>query len=62
MQMAVNAFLDHSLSRGRDMVLGLNDNYAVGLSTSWTAPTRAVSKMINRCSEMRRRQALDAVP
>jgi DNA-binding SARP family transcriptional activator/basic membrane lipoprotein Med (substrate-binding protein (PBP1-ABC) superfamily) len=62
MRVAVQQFFDHSLPPGRDLVLGLNDDYAVGLSTSWTAPSEAVSKMIDRCSDIRRRQSLEFVP
>jgi DNA-binding SARP family transcriptional activator/basic membrane lipoprotein Med (substrate-binding protein (PBP1-ABC) superfamily) len=62
MQLALTRFLDRDLPLGQDMVLGLNDNYAVGLSTSWTAPTEAVSRMIDRCSEIRRQQSLGTAP
>jgi DNA-binding SARP family transcriptional activator/basic membrane lipoprotein Med (substrate-binding protein (PBP1-ABC) superfamily) len=57
---ALTRFLEHSLPRGSDLVLGLNDNYAIGLSTSWAAPEAAVSKMIDRCSTIRRRAYVDA--
>lgn len=57
---ALNGFLDHTLPWGDDLVLDLNDNYAVGLTTSWAAPEEAVSKMIERCSEIRRHLSIDA--
>jgi len=41
-------------------VLRLNDNYAVGLTTSWKVPSAAVSKMIERCSTIRRRAYTEA--
>jgi basic membrane lipoprotein Med (substrate-binding protein (PBP1-ABC) superfamily) len=58
-ELAVNLvlrrFAQDTLPAGRDLVLRLNDNYAVGLTTSWKAPSAAVSKMIERCSTIRRR-------
>ncbi|OAI54146.1 hypothetical protein AYO48_01280 [Gaiella sp. SCGC AG-212-M14] len=53
-------FTQGSLPAGRDVLLRLNDNYAVGLSTSWKAPDEAVSKMIDRCSTIRRRAYAEA--
>jgi hypothetical protein len=58
-ELAVNLvlrrFSQGTLPAGRDLVLRLNDDYAVGLTTSWKAPSAAVSKMIERCSTIRRR-------
>jgi DNA-binding SARP family transcriptional activator/basic membrane lipoprotein Med (substrate-binding protein (PBP1-ABC) superfamily) len=53
--LVLKRFAERSLPAGRDLVLRLNDNYAVGLTTSWKAPSAAVSKMIERCSTIRRR-------
>jgi DNA-binding SARP family transcriptional activator/basic membrane lipoprotein Med (substrate-binding protein (PBP1-ABC) superfamily) len=63
-ELAVNLvlrrFAQGTLPAGRDLVLRLNDNYAVGLTTSWKAPSAAVSKMIERCSTIRRRAYAEA--
>jgi basic membrane protein A and related proteins len=53
--LVLRRFAQGTLPAGRDLVLRLNDNYGVGLSTSWKAPSAAVSKMIERCSTIRRR-------
>src|SRR5947199_4924360 len=53
--LVLRRFAQRTLPAGRDLVLRLNDNYAVGLSTSWKAPSAAVSKMIERCSTIRLR-------
>jgi DNA-binding SARP family transcriptional activator/basic membrane lipoprotein Med (substrate-binding protein (PBP1-ABC) superfamily) len=55
--LVLKRFAERSLPAGRDLVLRLNDNYAVGLTTSWKAPSAAVSKMIDHCSTIRRRAA-----
>ena len=53
-------FAQGTLPVGRDLVLRLNDNYAVGLTTSWKAPSAAVSKMIEHCTTIRRRAYTEA--
>lgn len=53
--LAVSTFLLRALPPGRDLVLRLNDDYAVDLSMSYRAPTMALSKTIERCSSIRRR-------
>jgi CTP:molybdopterin cytidylyltransferase MocA len=60
--LALRRFAQHTLPAGRDLVMRLNDDYAVGLSTSWKAPSPAVSKMIERCSTIRRRAAAAEAP
>jgi basic membrane protein A len=63
-ELAVNLvlrrFAQGTLPAGQELVLRLNDNYAVGLTTSWKAPSAAVSKMIERCSTIRRRAYAEA--
>jgi basic membrane lipoprotein Med (substrate-binding protein (PBP1-ABC) superfamily) len=55
MDNALTRFLERSLPQGKDLVLGLNDNYAVGMTTSFRTPGPAVSRMVARCTEIRRR-------
>jgi DNA-binding SARP family transcriptional activator/basic membrane lipoprotein Med (substrate-binding protein (PBP1-ABC) superfamily) len=58
--LVLTKFAQGALPAGRDLVLRLDDNYAVGLTTSWKAPSAAVSKMIERCSTIRRRAFAEA--
>jgi DNA-binding SARP family transcriptional activator/basic membrane lipoprotein Med (substrate-binding protein (PBP1-ABC) superfamily) len=58
--LVLRRFAQGTLPAGRDLALRLNDNYAVGLSTSWKAPSAAVSKMVERCSTIRRRAHTEA--
>lgn len=58
--LVLTKFAQGTLPTGRDLVLRLDDNYAVGLTTSWKAPSAAVSKMIARCSTIRRRAYAEA--
>jgi DNA-binding SARP family transcriptional activator/basic membrane lipoprotein Med (substrate-binding protein (PBP1-ABC) superfamily) len=58
--LVLTKFAQGTLPAGRDLVLRLDDNYAVGLTTSWKAPSAAVSKMIARCSTIRRRAQAEA--
>ena len=52
----VDRFLSGTLPAGQDLVLGLDDDYAVGvLDTSLYVPPAAVSKMVDRCSAIRQR-------
>jgi basic membrane protein A len=60
--LVLKKFAQGTLPAGRDLVLRLDDNYAVGLTTSWKAPSAAVSKMIEHCSTIRRRAADSEAP
>jgi DNA-binding SARP family transcriptional activator/basic membrane lipoprotein Med (substrate-binding protein (PBP1-ABC) superfamily) len=52
----VERFVRGTLPVGRDLVLGLADDYAVGiLNPSWEISPAAVSKMVHHCSEIRQR-------
>jgi len=44
---------DGTLAMGRDLVRGLDDDYAVGLGMSTAVPTAVQSAVIDRCSEIR---------
>ena len=50
----INAFAMDSLPRGRDVVLGLADDYAVGLET-FAGADHIWSKVVDRCSKIRQR-------
>ena len=53
--MAVDRFVRRDLPSGRDIVLGLADDYAVGLvDANYELPPEAVSKTVLRCSTIRR--------
>ena len=56
----INAFAGESLPRGRDVVLGLADDYAVGLENA-ASTNRFWSKVILRCSNIRRHTIRDAL-
>jgi hypothetical protein len=58
--LAVSRVALRSLPAGRDLVLRLNDDYAVDVSMSYRAPPAALSKTIERCSSIRRRAYADA--
>jgi basic membrane protein A len=58
--LAVVRFAQRSLPAGRDLVLRLNDDYAVDVSMSYRAPPAALSKTIERCSSIRRRAHAEA--
>jgi DNA-binding SARP family transcriptional activator/basic membrane lipoprotein Med (substrate-binding protein (PBP1-ABC) superfamily) len=56
----VDRFLRGTLPAGRDLVLGLDDDYAVGIiDTNSEVPPAAVSKMVRRCSAIRQRAHSD---
>jgi len=38
---------------GKDLVLGLEDDYAVGLQMSYQVPEHIQSLVVSRCSEIR---------
>jgi DNA-binding SARP family transcriptional activator/basic membrane lipoprotein Med (substrate-binding protein (PBP1-ABC) superfamily) len=50
----MNAFAVDTLPRGRDVVLGLADDYSVGVET-FSGPDRIWSKVVDRCSTIRQR-------
>jgi DNA-binding SARP family transcriptional activator/basic membrane lipoprotein Med (substrate-binding protein (PBP1-ABC) superfamily) len=50
---AMYGLVFETLPRGRDLVLGLEDDYAVALQMSHAVPDRVESRVIHRCSEIR---------
>ncbi|MBA3374870.1 MAG: BMP family ABC transporter substrate-binding protein, partial [Actinobacteria bacterium] len=57
---AVQGLLDGTLPMGKDLVLGLEDDYAVGVQMSYVVPDHIQSLVVYRCSEIRTARALDA--
>jgi DNA-binding SARP family transcriptional activator/basic membrane lipoprotein Med (substrate-binding protein (PBP1-ABC) superfamily) len=57
----VNAFAIEKLRGGRDVVLGLADDYAVGVSNNEKATSRLWSKVVLRCSKIRRHTVDDDI-
>jgi DNA-binding SARP family transcriptional activator/basic membrane lipoprotein Med (substrate-binding protein (PBP1-ABC) superfamily) len=55
---AFTALADGSLEMGRDVVLGLDDEYAVGVWLTTEQPVSVQSAVIDRCSEIRAGGAL----
>lgn len=56
---AVEGLLDGTLTMGKDVVLGLEDDYAVALQMSYLVPEHIQSLVIHRCGEIRVARALD---
>jgi basic membrane protein A len=54
---AVDGLLDGTLPMGKDLVLGLEDDYAVGLHMSYRVPDHTQSLVVHRCSEIRASKA-----
>jgi len=52
-QRGVEGALNRTLLMGKDLVLGLEDDYAVGLQMSYQVPGHIQSLVISRCSEIR---------
>ena len=49
----VEGALNRTLLMGKDLVLGLEDDYAVGLQMSYQVPEHIQSLVVSRCSEIR---------
>lgn len=57
----VNAFAIENLPGGRDVVLGLADDYAVGIVNNEKATSRLWSKVVLHCSKIRRHTVDDGI-
>jgi hypothetical protein len=58
---SVNSFIVGTLPAGEDLVLGLNNDYAVGVDhTNWELPGNVWSKVVRLCSNIRQHTRADA--